>query len=55
MSLITEEIYHDNSSYCFENHKCTNCKYKKTLFGKEPCITCVGIHIRDKKCKWECE
>jgi len=55
MSSMKEEIHHDNNSHCFENHKCTNCKHKKTPFGKTPCINCVGIHIKDKNCKWERE
>jgi len=49
----TEKIHHDNSSYCFENHTCINCKHKKALFSEEVCSICIGIRGHDKLCKWE--
>jgi len=51
----TEKTHHDNNSYCSKNHTCIDCKYKKELFGEEPCDVCIGINKHNKICKWKHE
>ncbi len=47
--MSTENVKHDNDSYCFKNHICINCEYEKILSDEEPCDSCIMY----EDCKWK--
>lgn len=50
---MTENIIHDNGTYCFSNHICTECEYEKVRHEEEPCSICIKTPKNERVCRWK--